>query len=89
MWFSWDEAKRTSNLAKHGLDLLQARLLFDGRPVFSYESPRGDEMRRVSVGMLDGRMVALVWLGLDGGMRLISLRSARDGEKRTYRALVG
>jgi uncharacterized DUF497 family protein len=87
MRFTWDEGKRASNLAKHRLDLLQARQLFDGRPVFTYPSPRGDEARFVSVGLLDGRMAAVVWLEREDGIRLISLRRARDGEQRTYREL--
>jgi uncharacterized DUF497 family protein len=89
MWFTWDEGKRESNLGKHSLDLLQARLLFDGRPLLTYPSPRGDEARFVSVGVLDGRMVAVVWLEREDGIRLISLRRARDGEKRTYREIHG
>jgi uncharacterized DUF497 family protein len=30
MEFEWDEAKRTANLAKHGLDLIAGATLFDG-----------------------------------------------------------
>jgi len=89
MRFTWDEAKRWSNLAKHRLDLLQARQLFDGRPVVTYPSPRGGEDRFVSVGVVDDRMVAVVWLTREDGTRLISLRRARDGEERTYRELHG
>jgi len=89
MRFTWDEGKRESNLAKHRLDLLQARQLFDFRPLFTYPSPRGDEARCVSVGVLDGRMVAAVWLEREDGIPLSSLRRARDGEKRTYRELHG
>lgn len=89
MRLTWDEAKRESNLAKHKLDLLDASQLFDGRPVVSYPSPRGDEARQVSVGLLDERMVAVVWMEREGGIRLISLRRARDGEKRAYRELHG
>jgi uncharacterized DUF497 family protein len=89
MRFTWDEGKRNSNLAKHRLDLLQARQLFDGRSLFTYPSPRGGEARFVSVGVLDGRMAAVVWLTREGGTRLISLRRARDGEKRKYHELHG
>ncbi len=84
MRFTWDEAKRESNLVKHGVDLLQACQLFEGAPLFTYPSPRGDEARFVSVGMLDGRIVAVVWLERTDDIRLISLRRARDGEKRKY-----
>ncbi len=33
MEFEWDEDKRQANLRKHGLDLIDARALFDGRPI--------------------------------------------------------
>jgi uncharacterized DUF497 family protein len=36
MDFEWDEKKRSTNLADHGLDLIDATKLFDGRPVFTY-----------------------------------------------------
>jgi uncharacterized DUF497 family protein len=35
MDFEWDEKKRARNLAEHGLDLIDAIPLFDGRPVFT------------------------------------------------------
>lgn len=87
--FCWDENKRTSNLKKHGLDLIDAEVLFDGRSVYTYPSPKNDESRFVSVGLMEGMLVAAVWMERDGAIRLISLRRARDGEKRTYRKLYG
>ncbi len=89
MLFEWDENKREANAAKHSLDLLEGIELFDGRPVYSYPSPRGDEQRTVTVGLLAGEFVALVWTERGEAIRLISLRRARDGEKRTYRARFG
>lgn len=90
MRFSWDEAKRTANLQKHGLDFVLAERLFDGRPVFTYRSDRNDELRYVSVGVIDhGRVVALVWTDRDSVVRVISLRRARDGEKRAYQDVFG
>jgi hypothetical protein len=45
--FEWDAAKRDRNLARHRLDLTDAQLLFDGRPVVSTPSPprRGAALR--------------------------------------------
>jgi uncharacterized DUF497 family protein len=40
MDFEWDEAKRQRNIRERGLDFLDARRLFDGRPTFTYHSPR-------------------------------------------------
>ena len=84
MEFTWDGTKREANIAKHGLDLVRGMDVLDGRPVFTYASPRGDEARFVSVSILDGLWVALIWLQRDGQIRLISLRRARDAEKRQY-----
>jgi uncharacterized protein len=60
MVFEWDENKRAANLKKHGVDLLDAVLLFDGRPVITYPSPRNDEERFVTVGILAETFVAVV-----------------------------
>ncbi len=38
MEFEWDEAKRESNLTKHGIDFPLAEMLFDGRPVITAPS---------------------------------------------------
>jgi uncharacterized DUF497 family protein len=89
MNFSWDEDKRISNLKKHGIDFIDAEALFDGRPVYTYPSPRENEARFVTVGFIQGIAVAVVWVERDDTVRLISLRRARDGEKRTYRKLYG
>jgi uncharacterized DUF497 family protein len=87
MRFEWDENKRAANLKKHELDLFAARKLFDGRRLYTYSSPHGEEARFVSVGILEGIDVAVVWMVRDDAVRLISLRRARDEEKRTYRQL--
>jgi len=85
MPFELDERKRAANLAKHRMDLRDAEVLFDGRPVFTYSSQRGDELRFVTVGLFTGLFVAVVWTKRADVVRLISLRRARDGEKRAYR----
>ena len=89
MQFEWDENKREKNLAKHGLDLATGVLLFDGRSVYSYPSSRDGEERFVTVGIIIGRLLALVWTKRETAIRFISLRSARDAEKRKYSSLYG
>ncbi|HUI18402.1 MAG TPA: BrnT family toxin [Alphaproteobacteria bacterium] len=89
MEFEWDETKRLANLAKHGLDLMTGAALFDGRPVYSLPSPRSGEERFVTVGLLEEEVVAVVWARRVAAIRLISLRRARDAEKRAYRARFG
>jgi uncharacterized DUF497 family protein len=75
--FDWDETKRESNLLKHGFDFADAFRFFDGRPLFTYPSPRGNEARFVSEGVFDNGMLALVWLERDAVRRLISLKCAK------------
>jgi uncharacterized DUF497 family protein len=63
--------------------------LFDGRPVITYPSPRADEARFVTVGLLVDQFVAVVWTEREGAVRLISLRRARNAEQRAYREIFG
>lgn len=89
MAFEWDEAKRRSNLAKHGLDFGEVQALFDGRPAHTVESPHPREQRSLTTGVLDGRFVTVVWTQRGDAIRLISARRARHGERRAYRAVYG
>ncbi len=87
MWleFEWDEDKRLSNIEKHKVDFLTARDLFDGRPVFTSDSPRGDEMRHLTTGVLGDKLYTVIWTKRGSKIRFISARRARDGEERAYR----
>jgi uncharacterized DUF497 family protein len=87
--FEWDEDKRLNNAAKHGIDFLTACALFDGRPVYTFATPRGDEERFATVGLIEGRFVTVVWTPRRHKTRLISARRSRDEEKKAYRQLFG
>jgi uncharacterized DUF497 family protein len=85
MPFEWDETKRQRNVARHKLDLVDAEVLFDGRPVVTFPSPRDGEPRFVTTGLTDGRFHTVVWTERGEATRLISFRRARDAEERDYR----
>ena len=89
MEFEWDEEKRLSNIRKHGIDFSRARLLFDDRPTVEAIALSTVEERFRTTGELDGRLVTAIWTRRAGSIRLISVRSARDAEKRAYRSLYG
>jgi hypothetical protein len=55
MLFAWDPDKREINRVRHKLDLLDGQILFDGRPVVTFPSPRDGEMRFVSIGQIGAR----------------------------------
>ncbi len=84
--FEWDEGKRQRNLVKHGLDFLRASQIFDGRPILSVPALNSAEVRFLSVGELEGRIVAVVWMRRGEVIRLISARPARLSERRVYYA---
>jgi uncharacterized DUF497 family protein len=87
MEFEWSEAKRLKVLKDRGLDFLAATAMFDGRWVLSEPSPRADEERWLNVGELHGQMVAVIWCRRGEKIRIITMRRARDAEKRRYREL--
>jgi uncharacterized protein len=87
--FGWDEVKRQANIVKHGLDFVDAREIFDGRPMLSAASARDNEERFVTIARLQGRFVTIVWTWREPVRRIFSLRRARDAETRAYRQLYG
>lgn len=85
MEFEWDESKRLSNIAKHDIDFMDARELFDGRPVVEFPSKHFGEARTLTTGLLGGRFIAVVWTRSKRAFRFISVRRARTDEIRVYR----
>lgn len=85
--FEWDEAKRLSNIRKHDLDFQEAIELFDDRPVVTVQSSHLHEARFLTTGRLGGQFITVIWTRRSARIRIISVRRARDGERRAYRAL--
>lgn len=87
MEFEWDEEKRQSNIRKHRIDYFDIEGLFDGGPTFTSSSHRSGEERFVTTAEFDSRVVTIVWTPRGDGIRIISVRRARDAEERNYRSL--
>ncbi|MDQ3654524.1 MAG: BrnT family toxin, partial [Chloroflexota bacterium] len=81
--------KRRANIEKHGLDFEEADVLFDGRPVFTTTSYRGDEVRYVTTAIYLERYVTVIWTPRDDKIRIISMRRTRHAEEREYRQVHG
>ena len=89
MRFEWDEAKRLSNIEKHGIDFIRAERAFDGRVALTIASRFVAELRFLTVARIDGRLVSVVWTPRENGLtRIISARRASDAEERQYRQLL-
>ena len=84
--FVWDEAKRTSNLRKHGLDFKDASLVYDNPDKCTYEASRGDEYRLMDVALavIRGRHLTLVYTERGDEIRVISFRHASREEREQY-----
>lgn len=86
MEISFDPIKRALTLADRGLDFDDAAKVFDG-PSFEFEDDRFayPERRFSTIGLLDGRMVVVIWTEADGGRRVISMRKANEREQSKFR----
>jgi len=73
MGFKWDEAKRLANIRKHGIDFIDVPDVFDGDTV-TVEDNCYDygEQRFVTVGLLQGILVAFVHTERGNSTRIIS-----------------
>ena len=85
MRFEWDEQKRHANLRKHGIDFVGVETLFEGYTV-TIEDTREDygEMRFITLGLLNGRVVVVVHTERQDAIRLVSVRKATKYEERAY-----
>ena len=86
MKITYDPAKRQKTLDARGLDFEDALLVFSGRTL-TFEDNRRDygETRFVTVGMLDDRMMVVVWTPRGKGRHIISMRKANEREQAQYK----
>jgi uncharacterized DUF497 family protein len=74
---TWDEAKRRSNLAKHGIDLAIAeRFDFETAVIREDDSEAYGEQRQVAIGWIDDSLYVYVYTLRGDEDRAISLRKA-------------
>ena len=86
MEISFDSEKRSWTLENRSLDFADTAKVFAGRKL-EFPDIRQDygEERMITVGLLDERMVVIVWTKRDSARRIISLRKANDREQRKFR----
>jgi uncharacterized DUF497 family protein len=82
---NFDPSKRSINLRKHQIDLVRCAAIFD-HPMLTREDSRDTygEERLLSLGLLDGHVVMLVWTDEYDGPRFISCRRATSYEQQAY-----
>ena len=85
--FEWDEAKRSANLAKHGIDFVDVPEMFGG-PMLVVPDARKDygEARQIGFGFINRRLVTVVFTRRNPEtIRIISARKANDREKAQFK----
>jgi uncharacterized DUF497 family protein len=89
MRLEWDEAKRAANLRKHGIDFVGAEAVFAGDTVTIEDERRNyGEQRFVTLGILEGRIVAVVHTERVNVIRIISIRKATNSETKNFLSAV-
>lgn len=85
MRLEWDEQKRLANLKRHGFDFIGVEVVFDGDR-YTILDNRFDygEKRFVTIGILKGRVVAVVYTDIDEIIRIISVRKATKNEQQKF-----
>ena len=90
MEIEYDPVKRQKTLKNRRLDFDRCLEVFSG-PVLEMEDTRFDydEARFITLGLLDVRMVVVVWTPRGNKRRIISMRKANEREKQQFRRYLG
>jgi uncharacterized DUF497 family protein len=85
MQIEFDTDKRDKTLLERGLDFARAAEIFSS-PTLNLADNRANygETRNITIGLLDGRLVVLVWTPRGAARRIISLRKANEREVAHY-----
>ncbi len=90
MKITFDPAKREVTLTHRGIDFADASRVFEGDHA-TWIDDRFDygEVRQITAGWLDGRMVVFVWILRDDATHIISMRYCHAKEERKIRKRFG
>lgn len=86
MEFEWDEKKAVANFRKHGVLFPYATSVFldESRIEWLDDHEGYGESRFVTVGIINGREMAVVYTVRDNKIRMISARKADQDEIEDY-----
>jgi uncharacterized DUF497 family protein len=84
MSFDFDPRKNQSNLAKHGIDFVDAQRLWDDPDLLEIPAKTEDEPRWLVIGRVDGKRWSAVITIRDHVIRIVSVRRSRSEEVALY-----
>lgn len=82
--FEFDEAKSQSNRSKHGIDFIEAQLLWLDPDLLEIPARTTDEPRYLLVGMIGEKHWSAVVTYREENIRIISVRRSREEEVNLY-----
>ena len=82
--FEFNKAKSQSNLSKHGIDFVDAQLLWNDPRLLEIPARTEDEPRFLMIGLIKEKYWSAVITYRDANIRLISVRQSRDEEVTLY-----
>ncbi len=82
--FEYDEQKSASNLAKHGIDFVDAQALWHDPDLLEIPARIEDEPRYLVIGSIGSKHWSAVITYRAGAIRIISVRRSRDEEIELY-----
>ena len=85
MNFEWDEEKRLANIRKHGVDFLDAALVFEGETI-EWVDDRDDygEERIIALGLSGLNVLRLTFTLRGEIIRIISVQRASKNDQKRY-----
>ena len=82
--FEFDQKKSKANKEKHGIDFVQAQLLWDDPELLEIPARTEDEPRYLLIGRINNRHWSAVVTCREGRIRMISVRRSRKEEVELY-----
>jgi uncharacterized protein len=84
MAFAFDPQKSSANLAKHGIDFIEAQRLWEDPDLLEIPARTEDEPRWLVIGQIDTKHWSAVVTSRGDAIRIISVRRSRDDEVALY-----
>ena len=82
--FEFDEAKSDSNRKKHGIDFLEAQVIWEDPDVLEIPARTKDEPRYLVIGRKDNKYWSAIVTYRGENIRIISVRRSRPEEVDLY-----
>ena len=84
MGFEFNPQKSDQNLAKHGINFVDAQRLWNDSNLLEIPAKTEDEPRFIAIGQIDGKHWSAVFTYRGSDMRIISVRRSRFEEVAMY-----